>query len=215
MARKIFRDENGQPSDRSGPDLTKATPIEDVVASFKGMRTAGHYPVAFYNAAKASGIDLTICYLPDGEKRFYFGHPCDSQVELREARSAALAAHMNAEPKRRDAVIDLVENVLGRFSDNRPYATADEALNAVLAAGGRVYQLPKSDLPEIAPHHQERADWWGDYVLKRAFHRWAATLRQPGMKEALTAALRERGEIHQGSGSYVLEPAEMALEDAA
>lgn len=202
----FFRDENGKPSDHHGPDLSKAEPIEAVIARLNPLRSA--YSVEFWKACKASGLHLSVTVTRDGEEQLGMMYPCDSQMDLRKPRGEALTTHMNRSERRHRDVVALV-NILGHFADNQPYPSVEEAADAFLEAGGRLMVRPDGKLedalnPTIEQLNAEHYDGW---PLRRLSHRLDATLRQKGGREAMAALVRERGELHQGTGWIVLKKA--------
>lgn len=198
-----FLDEDGNPCDIVGPDLTKARSVEAMIASLKGLRTdrSGTYSSAFYHAAKESGIHLSTMYWSEGsEEQLQMILPCDGQEELRHARYEALKAHIHARPGRRQAVIDLV-NLLGHFADNRPYSSLQEAADLFIANGGRIYVLSDGTCEEILPYggRAEMEDSWDSYPVHRMMQRYEATLRRKGAREEMAKLVRVRGEDRNGS----------------
>ena len=69
----LFLDEYGEPSERCGPDLTRAEPVDQMISRLKRLR-AGH-PVEFYQACRASGIHLSVLVTREGEERLRMGLP--------------------------------------------------------------------------------------------------------------------------------------------
>lgn len=206
---KLFIDENGEASDRSGPDLTLAEPIDEVVA-YLGRRRRGTYGLAFLQAAHASGISVSMVYRPDGGV-LMSGLPADGQEHLRLPRYQALFTHLEARSWRRQAVIDCL-NQLGHFTDNRPYESVAEAAEFYLSVGGRIMVRPDGGCEEIIPgtDQQERLrmqDSWEGYPRRRGCDRYEATLRQAGAREKMAELVRQHGMLHEGSGWIVWEGA--------
>ena len=204
--RKDYFDEHGNPSTRSGPDLTKAVSVEQMMKSLSHRRTGpnGSYSTAFYHAAKDSGITMLATHEEEGE-RLWMWLPCDGQEELRRPRYDALAAHLKAKPARRDTVIELMK-LIGRFRDNRKFATIEEAARAFVDVGGRIYVLPNGICEEIIPAQIAMADDWRlGYPIRQAASRYDATLRRKGAREEMAAYVRHHGKLHDGSGSYVIQ----------
>lgn len=204
--RKLFRDHKGRPSERSGPDLSKARAIGDVIKELGPMRN-GH-ALAFRNACQESGIDLSVMRTSGGEDRLLIGCPMDTQHELRRTRLDALQAHLRRSERRRRDVIFLV-NLLGRFADNQPYPSTEEAADAFLKAGGRIMVRPDGVCEETLPltKLQIPAEEWEGYPIRRMSHRYCATMRRKGARDGMAALVRQRGQLQEGSGWIVLEAA--------
>jgi hypothetical protein len=200
----MYLDENGNPSERSGPDLAKAEPIEAVIKRLAPMRNG--YAAAFINAAEASGIDVSIMRTREGEDRLMLGFPFDTQEQLRRPRFVALCAQLKRGKFRRNAVIDLV-NLLGRFVDNQPYDTLEEAADAYAGAGGRIMIGPDGQCEEMIPYNEERfrAESWNGFELRRLAQRYDATLCMRGGRGAMAALVLEKGKVHAGTGWTVLQ----------
>jgi hypothetical protein len=204
---KLYIDETGAPSDRFGPDLSKATPIEEVLKQLAHRKTgdSGTYSTAFYQAARDSGIYLSTGFNRDGSEYLSMGLPCDSQEDMRRERYDALRAHVGAKPSRRQSVIYLL-NILGFFVDNRPFASVEAAADAWVEAGGRIYALVDGTCEEtfsIADNVLE--DSWNGYPLRRLKQRYDVTLRAKGARGQLAAIVRAKGHLYEGSGAHVLE----------
>jgi hypothetical protein len=202
----FFLDENGNLSDRCGPDLTKATPIDDVMRELGRLR--GSYSPAFIHACADSGIDVSVIRTRDGEDHLMIGFPIDSQENLRRPRYDALVAQLGKTTWRRQSVIDLA-NMLGRFADNQPYRTIEEAAGAYIAAGGRIMVGPDGQCDEIL-HWSEAmlAEGYEGYPIRRMLQRYDATLRKAGARKAMAAFVRAHGRDDGPSGWIVLEAAE-------
>jgi len=198
----FFTEETGAESERCGPDLTKAEPIDQVIRRLQRLRSS--FSVAFYQACRESGIDLTVMVSQLGEERLYMGSALDHQAKLRKNRSDRLGKLVVSTKRRRDDVVDLV-NMLGRFADNRPFDSIEEAANAFIAAGGRIYVLPDGRCEEIMPYRPSivMEDSWEGYPRRRMAQRYAATLLRTGAREEMATIVRERGIFRKGS--YVLE----------
>lgn len=117
---KLFVDEAGNPSDRCGPDLNKARPIDDVISGLRRLRSG--YAVKFWQACKESGIDISVTRMPDGEDRLGLGFPLDCQEDLRRPRYNALVSQLKRSERRRQGVLELT-NLLGNFADNQPFSS--------------------------------------------------------------------------------------------
>jgi hypothetical protein len=200
---KFFLDERGRPSHRAGPDLRKAEPIEDVLA-YLSRRRKQTYGVAFYRAARRSGISVSVFYSREGEEYLQMGLPCDTQDHLRRRRYDVLAAHVHGRPWRYRAVMDIA-NFLGHFADNRRYDSVKEAAENYIAVGGRIYVLPGGSCEENLSLTSEMlmAESWEGYPLRRLSHRYDATLRAKGARDELAQLVRQHGRLHEGSGSIV------------
>lgn len=187
-----------------GPDLTQAEPISKVIARLARLRNG--YSADFLSACKASGLDVTVIRNRDGVDHLQIGLPEDDQTALRNERHEALKAQLKRGKFRRQQVIDHL-NLVGRFLDNQPFASSAELANAYLAVGGRLWIFTDSRLGEALPFHRDTAaeESWNGYPLRRLVHRYAATMRQRGAREAMTAYVREHGKLHEGSGCIVLE----------
>ncbi|WBY08326.1 hypothetical protein PIB19_02015 [Sphingomonas sp. 7/4-4] len=203
-----YLDEKGLPSERHGPDLTKAESIEDMLAELYGRKTGPHgtYSAVFYSAAKGSGIELVLEVDEAGEESVRFMLPCDSQEDLRRPRYRALNDHLYAKPRRLQHVIELLV-ILGRFHDARPFASIEEAAEAYAAAGGRIYvhdHYGKISCEETMPttHWLDLQDSWARYPRKRMLQHYANTLAKPGAREKLIQLVRERGVLNEETGSY-------------
>jgi hypothetical protein len=208
---KAFLDEHGSPSHRAGPDLTRAEPIETMLARLAYRKTVrgGTYAVAFCNAARESGIDLSVTVSREGEERLSVGMPCDSQEMLRRPRYDALVAHIRERPQRRQCVIDHL-NRLGRFVDNRRYASVREATDHFIAAGGRIFVLPDGRCEEALPMNEGAAlrDDWDGHPLRRMSQRYLATMFATGAREKLAELVRAHGATQPGSGMIVWRAAQ-------
>lgn len=203
--RKWYFDENGEPSERSGPDLAKAEPIEETMKRLAYRRTgdSGSYSTVFYQAAKDSGIHLYATREDDGEHLIMM-LPCDGQEELRLARYEPLAAHVRAKPARRQTVIDLMK-LIGRYHDNRRFATIEEAAREFVGAGGRIYVLPDGTCEEALPTQIAVADDWKlGYPVRQMVSRYDATLRRKGARQEMAAYVLAHGKLYEGSGAYVI-----------
>lgn len=201
---KPYLDENGNPSERSGPDLTMAEPIENVIGRLRYARNG--YSVDFWQACRASGIDLSVMVDRDGDEWLQMWLPCDDQEDLRRARYDALRAHVMSTTRRRQSVIDLV-NMRGRFADNRRFESVEEAAREFVSAGGRIYVLQDGLCEEILPYSEKQMmeEGWSGYPLRRLSQRYDATLRQKGARDELAALVRKHGQLHEGSGAWVWE----------
>lgn len=184
---KCFLDENGSPSERSGPDLTKAKPIKRVAAYIKSQRTRGkRHNAAYYliEALKASGIGVHAGWsaslrqvregVDDMDISLQIGFPCDSQESLRNKRYHVLAPLMD---DLRNEMIDLMLE-FGKFTDLRPYPTGEDAVNEVVAAGARIYEMADGEISLALP--LGRPEWENDrangWRLRRAAQRFSASL---------------------------------------
>src|SRR5690606_8033848 len=203
-SRHLFLDECGNPSDRSGPDLTKARPIGEVIRELGRLRST--YSIAFWEACSASGIDVSVMRTREGEDRLMIGLPCDCQEELRRPRYDALVAQLEKKSWRREMVIDLA-NMGGRFADNQPFASVEDAAAAFLDAGGRIRVRDDGGCEENRPLTDEKLmeEGWSGYPLRRLVHRYQATLRQKGGREAMKSHVLAHGRLHEPSGWTVLE----------
>jgi hypothetical protein len=201
--RKCFLDERGRPSERSGPDLRKAEPIEQVITRLRKCRNA--FAMEFWQACKASGIDLSITIWKNGEEDLRMGFPMDCQAALRKPRGDALGKLLSSTERRREQVMELVY-MLGRFADNQPFASVEEAADQLLSAGGRIWIWPDGQLEYVVPVTSRTVmeESWSGYPRRRLEQRLAATLRQSGAKEEMTALIRDKGILHAGSGTIVL-----------
>lgn len=214
-SRACYLDENGNPSDRSGPDLTKATPIKSVASRIKTLRTRGkRHDAALYliDALKASSLDLqagwtaSLREVREGtdEKEISLSvwFACDVQETLRRQRYEALKPLID---DLRVEIIDIIM-VLGRFSDLRPFATGQDAIDAVLAAGARVYRLPDGKVGLALPIGKPA--WENDYAngwrLKRAAQRFHVSLHHHA---AEMARIVKQFGARSGSG-YLLQSTE-------
>ncbi|HEY0148677.1 MAG TPA: hypothetical protein VGB70_06695 [Allosphingosinicella sp.] len=195
---KLFLDDQGRPSHRAGPDLTKAEPISEVIGRLRRARST--HAEQFYRACHTSGIDLNVNVSPTGEERLLMGVPMDEQEELRRPRYDALTAHLRSTEGGRQGVIDLL-NMVGRFVDGRPYASVLEAAERYIGAGGRIYILPDGSCEETMPFDGDAlaAEAWSGYPLRRLHHRYEATLRRFGAREELTKLVRENGSAAKGA----------------
>lgn len=184
---KCFLDENGRPSERSGPDLTKAKPIKRVAAYIKSQRTQHRRRNAAYHlieALKASGIGVhagwnaSLRQVREGTDKkdigLQIGFPCDAQESLRRERYDVLYPLME---DLRNEMIDLMLE-FGEFTDLRPYATGEDAVNEVVAAGARIYKIADGEISLALP--LGRAEWENDrangWRLRRAAHRFSVSL---------------------------------------
>ena len=184
---KCFLDENGSPSERSGPDLTKAKPINRVAAFIKSQRTQrGRQNAAYHliEALKASGIGVhagwsaSLRQVREGTDEkdisLQIGFPCDAQESLRRERYDVLYPLME---DLRSEMIDLMLE-FGKLTDLRPYATGEDAVNEVVAAGARIYKMADGEISLALPlgcpeWENDRANGWR---LLRAAHRFSVSL---------------------------------------
>lgn len=146
--RNWFLDENGQPSNHRGVDLSTEPPIEEIITAIEALSDAAEYAIAFRVICSSYGIDLQLLWTPDEEADsdgLRFGYPFDIQVAQRKPRFDQLVESLDREPERRDALISLLF-ASGHFNDCRPYETAQEAIDAYLAVGGRIIVDPKGKL---------------------------------------------------------------------
>lgn len=205
---KLFVDENGDPSDRAGPDLSLAEPIADVVGRLRHLRNA--YAAEFIRACQMSGIDLTVIRGGEGRERISMGYPCDGQEQLRLARGTQLAEHLRMRPTHRRQVIQLL-NMLGHFVDNLPYQSPIEATDEFRRFGGRIMLRPDGEIEHQLPYDESliKEEGWSGYPAKRVIHRFMATLRQPGSRNAIAQLVADNGVLHIGSGWTVWEGEKM------
>jgi hypothetical protein len=187
-----------------GPDLAKAQPIADVIRELAPLRNG--YSADFLAACEASGIGVTVRRNRDGVDGLEFGLPMDGQERLREERLDALVAQMKRGKSRRQQVIDHL-NLVGKFLDAQPFASAEELAQAYLAVGGRMWIHPCGRLGEALPWHGETPmeEWLNAYPLRRLNQRYSTTMILRGSKDELSAYIREHGKLHPGSGFIVLE----------
>lgn len=202
--RKLFVDENGNPSDLYGPDLTKAEPIDMVIKRLAPLRNL--YSVEFMRACQESGIVVSVTRDPYGEDHLSIWLPCDGQEVLRIHRYNELIAQLRRGTFRRQEVIGCL-NAFGRFVDNQPFGSIEEAAEAYLDVGGRIYVLPDGRCEETLPYNEERmgAEHYDGFPLRRLLQRYQGALRRRGAREALAAYVQLRGTFHEGSQAYVLE----------
>ncbi len=186
---------------KSAPDLSEAEPIDDLVARLRPMRNA--FAFQFVQACEASGIDLNVRYDGDGE-RLWFGVACDGQEKERCERRDALIAVLKRSPQRRTAVIDLL-NMFGRFVDDRPFGSLEDAANEFLAAGGRIYVLPEGICEETLALTEQKieAEHWNRHKLRRLQHRYRATLRKFGGRNQLSELVKKNGKREGASEAIV------------
>ncbi|MBT2133968.1 hypothetical protein KK137_06440 [Croceibacterium sp. LX-88] len=190
--------------DLVGPDLGSAEPIEKVIKSLAALRN--NYPTAFIKACKDSGIDVTVMREADGVDHLMLGCPCDGQEKLRLHRLDALRAQLRRGKSRRQDVIDTL-NLCGRFADNQPFGSIEEAAEAYLGFGGRIYVLPDGQCEETTPYDEERieAEHYDGYPMRRMLQRYQLTLGRRGAREAMAAYVRQHGALDEKSKAHVLE----------
>lgn len=187
-----------------GPDLAKAEPITEVVARLAPLRNG--YSADFLDALQASGMTAQVVRDADGVDHLEIWLPADSQEALRNDRYDGLLSQMRRGKFRRRRVIDHL-NMIGRFMDNQPFASVEEAAAAYLALGGRIWVRPEGTCEKTMPYQADivDAEAYERFPLRRLLQRYGATLRQPGSREVMTAYVREHGKLHEGSGCIVLE----------
>lgn len=212
--RECFLDESGEPSDRAGPDLTTAEPIEDVISRLKRARST--FPMEFIQACRDSGISLHVMYWKDGTKEFRVGYACDVQEDIRRARGDALEAILRSTDRRRESVVEVVE-WLGWFVDNRPFASIEEAADQYLAIGGRILADPDGGCTEALSFDPQVPDleFREGYPRRRVLHRYGATLRQKGAREQMAELVKAKGAFRPGCGWYVLEAPRQSRESGS
>lgn len=188
----------------AGPDLGDAEPIGEVL-DYLNRRRKKTYGLAFYQAARDSGIEVSVLYRGrESAEELFMRLPSDSQEAPRRDRYEALRANLHARPWRRQVVIDIM-NFLGRFHDNRPFASAHEAARNMLQAQGRLMVGPTGEFDWNMPYDGERRleDSWDGFPLRRLVQRFEATMRQTGIQQEMTELVRRRGQLHAGSGWIV------------
>lgn len=210
-----FLDENGNPSDRSGADLTKAQPIKQVAACIKNQRTRGHRHNAAYRlieGLKASGIwvhagwSASLRQVRDGTDKegisLQIGFPCDGQEFLRTERYDVLKPLL--EDLRSEVIEVMLE--LGTFSDLRPYASGEVAVREIIAADART-KLVDGEIGVALPLGQPQ--WENDRVngwpLRRASQRFSVSLHSH--REEIGKIIEAEG-THSGGG-YSLKAREV------
>lgn len=196
-----------------GPDLDKAEPLEAALAildraAAEGLET---YALFWFNRMEAAGAHASVMVDRDGSEHFMVGGLCDAQMERRRLREEAFTAHFRGIDGARAALIKHAYR-LGIFADNQPYASAEEAVSAQIAAGARLLVDPAGELSE-APAFPRRAargsNAWAQ--LQRASHRYHATLRcLAGAGEAIAAIVRERGTACDNGWFFLEQPAPAA-----
>lgn len=175
------------------PDLTKADPIEEVLAHLDAAAAEDLsviYPLTFVNRLRAIGGSAMVDRSGSDdawEDALSVGTVCDDQLDERRRRMDALIAHVRADPARRAALIDWL-NRHGRFIDHRLYWSPAGAIADARTAGLRLTinddGAPSASLPDEYRSTDDQSKGW---PIRRAQQRFAASVDRPGWaKEVAT-----------------------------
>lgn len=200
------RGEQARDPNQRRSNLTKARPIALVIKQLASMRS--RFAIAFLTACAESDIDVSIMREHDGEDHLMFGCCCDDQETLRRRRLDALRGQLQRGKDRRQQVIILL-NALGRFCDNQPYATIEDAAREFLSLGGRIYILPDGRCEEAFPFRETwmQAERSTGYPVRRMLQRYNLTLSGENARETMASYVRLHGKLHHGSQAIVLDEA--------
>lgn len=166
-----------------------------------GDRTG--YAQSFLGAADAGAIDVILWIENDGP-RLYFGLPLDDLYEARKARIENLTANLDADSQRKPALIAHMQRK-GWFYDQRRFATAAEAVDAVLALDGRAFIIQgravETSLPTARACRGDDPEF--SSATRSVVHRWRLSMMNPAFAAEVRAIVIARGK-NLGGGNYDL-----------